>query len=152
MRHSAVAVMALSNFAMITNALMLGGSVPPPSRHASIVAAMQDDISTRMKEAMKGGAERKAELLTLRGVLTAMTVKQKESGADTLSDAEVQAVLAKLAKMRKESIEMFAKGGKEDAVAKEKAEVHARACTPRSGACVLRARESRVWLSSVCSS
>jgi hypothetical protein len=53
----------------------------------------------------------------------AMTTKTKESGAESLDDQEAQQVLAKLAKMRKESIEMFEAGGKMEAAAVERAEL-----------------------------
>lgn len=84
---------------------------------------LQEDIQARVRKAMKGGAEAKAELSACRLVVAALTTKSKEDGKDTLSDEAAIAVLSKLAKMRKESIEMFEKGGKTEAAEKEKFEL-----------------------------
>lgn len=84
---------------------------------------LQADFTARMQKAMKGGADAKPELAAVRLVVAAMTTKAKEGGDAELSDEQSIAVLAKLAKMRKESIEMFEKGGKDEAAAKEKFEL-----------------------------
>ena len=52
-----------------------------------------------------------------------MKTKEKEDGIEALTDEAAQAVLAKLAKMRKESIEMFADAGKVEAADKERYEL-----------------------------
>jgi hypothetical protein len=82
--------------------------------------ALQQDLEERMRAAMKAGD--KATLSTMRMVVAAVTTKSKESGA-ALSDADALSVLAKLAKMRKESIGMFEAGGKMEAAAKEREEL-----------------------------
>ena len=67
---------------------------------------IQAALKERMKAAMKGGAAAKQELAAVRMMVAALTTKQKETGADEVDDATAQDVLAKVAKMRKESIEM----------------------------------------------
>jgi hypothetical protein len=59
---------------------------------------------------------------TLRFALAAIHNEEVARRRD-LSDDELAAVLGKQAKMRRESIDAFAKGGREDLVAKEKAEL-----------------------------
>ena len=56
-------------------------------------------------------------------MVSAMKTKEKEDGIEALTDEAAQAVLAKLAKMRKESIEMFADAGKVEAADKERYEL-----------------------------
>lgn len=94
---------------------------PVAARANSPAMGLQVDLSARMKAAMKSGD--KETLSTLRMVVAAMQTKQKEGGDAELSDADALAVLAKLAKMRKESIDMFEQGGKQAAADKEKAEL-----------------------------
>jgi len=72
---------------------------------------------------MKGGPDAKAELGAVRLMVSAMKTKEKEDGIEALTDEAAQAVLAKLAKMRKESIEMFADAGKVEAADKERYEL-----------------------------
>ena len=69
------------------------------------------------------GRRRAAELQAIRLMVSAMTTKQKEDGVETLSDEKAQEALAKLAKMRKESIEMFEKGGNKEAAEAERFEL-----------------------------
>lgn len=76
------------------------------------------DVSARLKDAMK--SKRADEVRALRLIRAAFLTKQKESGGEgDLGDDAAVAVLRKLAKMRKESIEMFAKGGRDELVAVE---------------------------------
>jgi len=84
---------------------------------------IQAALKERMKAAMKGGPAAKQELAAVRMMVAALTTKQKETGADEVDDATALAVLAKVAKMRKESIEMFEKGGKMDAAEAERFEL-----------------------------
>ena len=59
---------------------------------------------------------------TLRLALSALHNEEVAKRRE-LSDEELLAVLGKQAKMRRESIEAFGKGGRDDLVAKEKAEL-----------------------------
>lgn len=84
---------------------------------------LKDTISNDLKTAMKGGD--KLRLETLRGIRAALMEKEIERrGGDTPMGAEDEvAVLLSAAKRRKESIEQFAKGGRQDLVDQESREL-----------------------------
>jgi len=90
---------------------------------APIVASegIQAALKERMKAAMK--AKSKQELGAIRLALSAMTTKGKEDGQEELSDAQAIAVLTKLGKMRKESIEMYEKAGEAEKAEAERFEL-----------------------------
>ena len=99
---------------------------PPCTRHAVVTAAetqsnIQAGLKDRMKTAMKSKAAQ--ELSTVRLILAAFTNAQKETGIETLEDEQCINVLTKLAKMRKESIEMYTKAGAADKAESEKFEL-----------------------------
>ncbi len=79
-----------------------------------------DKINEDIKQALKAGEKEK--LTVLRGLKSDLKYKQIEKG-DDLTDDDVIAVLSSVAKKRRESIEQFQKGGREDLVEKEKAEL-----------------------------
>lgn len=73
-----------------------------------------------MKSAMRAGE--KEQLATIRLILAA--IKQVEVDTrNELSDAEVVAILDKMGKQRRESIEQFEKANRQDLADKEKAEL-----------------------------
>ena len=77
-----------------------------------------------MTNAMR--AKQEVRLSTLRGVLSAFTnelVAKKRKPTELLSDDEAVAVVRRLVKQRKDSIEQFGKGGREDLVQAEAAEM-----------------------------
>ena len=77
-------------------------------------------ITDDMKDAMR--AKDAARLLAIRGLLAA--VKQREVDERiVLDDAAVVAIVDKLVKQRKDSIEQFTAGGRQDLVDKEKGEL-----------------------------
>jgi len=77
-------------------------------------------ITDDMKAAMR--AKDAARLLAIRGLLAA--VKQREVDERiVLDDAAVVAIVDKLVKQRKDSIEQFTAGGRQDLVDKEKVEL-----------------------------
>lgn len=78
------------------------------------------DIENQLKEAMKSKSE--ARLMALRNMKAALKYKAIDLKRD-LSDEEVIQVLSTLAKQRKESIDSFLKGGRQDLVQKEEAEL-----------------------------
>ena len=82
--------------------------------------SLKEQLTNDMKEAMK--AHEKERLAVIRMVRGA--VKQQEiDGKTELDDEGVIAVLSKEIKMRKDSLEEFQKGGREDLVAKTQAEI-----------------------------
>jgi uncharacterized protein YqeY len=67
-------------------------------------------------------AKDQARLAPLRMLKTALTNKGVEKGRD-LEDAEAMQVVSTLIKQRRDSIEQFQKGGRQDLVEKETAEI-----------------------------
>jgi len=82
----------------------------------SLVDQIQKDITNAMK------ARDEARLSTLRMVKTALMNKKIEKMAD-LDDKDAQQVLSTLIKQRKDSIEQFTKGGRQEMADKEAAEI-----------------------------
>ncbi len=82
-------------------------------------------INDDMKAALKGGDKTRLEVIrfALAGVHAAQKEKQMKDPAASLSDDEVIAVLQKDAKRRRESIELFKQGGRNDLVAKEESDL-----------------------------
>jgi len=85
---------------------------------------LQDQIKSSIKDAMM--AKDSVRLETLRGMSAAFMnelVAKGKKPQDTLTDEEVIAVITRLAKQRKDSIDQFKKGGREDLVAEESAQL-----------------------------
>jgi uncharacterized protein len=81
-----------------------------------LVDQIQKDIVTAMK------SKDEARLSTLRMVKSALQLRQVEKMAP-LDDKESQAVLSMLIKQRKDSVEQFTKGGRQEMADKEAAEI-----------------------------
>lgn len=82
--------------------------------------SIKDQIKDDMKAAMKAGEKDKL------GVIRMLSAAIKQIEVDErkeLNDAEVLAVLDKMAKQRRESIKQFRDGGREDLAAIEEAEI-----------------------------
>jgi hypothetical protein len=82
----------------------------------SLVEQIQKDITAAMK------ARDEHRLSTLRMVKTALKNREIEKMAP-LDEKESQAVLATLIKQRKESVDQFTKGGRQEMADKEAAEI-----------------------------
>ena len=82
----------------------------------SLVDQIQKDIVTAMK------AREEARLSTLRMVKSALMNRKIEKMAE-LDEKESQQVLGTLIKQRKESVEQFTKGGRQEMADKEAAEI-----------------------------
>ncbi|MBY0376589.1 GatB/YqeY domain-containing protein [Patescibacteria group bacterium] len=85
---------------------------------------LHEQIKIGIKEAMM--AKDSVKLETLRGMSAAFTndlVAKGKKPNEMLSDEEVLAVITRLAKQRKDSIEQFTKGGREDLVAEEQGQL-----------------------------
>jgi len=82
----------------------------------SLVEQIQKDMTTAMK------ARDEQRLSTLRMVKSALKLREVEKMAP-LDEKESQAVLATLIKQRKESVEQFTKGGRQEMADKEAAEI-----------------------------
>lgn len=84
---------------------------------------LKDKLTGDMKSAMKEG--RAFELGILRMLLAAVHNKEIEKGAqkEGLADADILAVLRAEAKKRRDAIELYGKGGREDLKKKEEGEL-----------------------------
>ncbi|CAI8943600.1 GatB/YqeY domain-containing protein [Methylocaldum szegediense] len=84
------------------------------------MSALKDRLQADMKAAMKAGE--KDRLGVIRLIMAA--IKQREVDERTqLDDAQILAVLDKMAKQRRESIAQFQSAGRDDLVAAEQAEL-----------------------------
>lgn len=82
--------------------------------------SLKDRITEDMKAAMR--AKDAARLLTIRGLLAALKQREVDERIE-LDDAAVVAIVDKLVKQRKDSIQQFTAGGRQDLVDKESAEL-----------------------------
>ena len=81
---------------------------------------LKERITDDMKVAMR--AKDAPRLLTIRGLLAAMKQREVDERIE-LDDAAVVAIVDKLVKQRKDSIEQFTAGGRQDLVDKEQLEL-----------------------------
>lgn len=86
---------------------------------------LRDRVSAQMKDAMRGGD--KVRLATLRLISAAFKdreIQNRGTGKDeSLSEAGMQEILAKMIKQRRESTETYEKGGRPELAQAEKAEI-----------------------------
>ena len=82
--------------------------------------SLKDKFSAQLKEAMK--SRDSVRLGCLRMIISAVKNAEIEKRGE-LDEAETMKVLTKLAKQRSESIEMYRKGGRDELVQKETAEL-----------------------------
>jgi uncharacterized protein YqeY len=82
--------------------------------------SLQTDIETAMRAAMKAGDARRVS--TLRMAMAAAHNRQIELG-HALTDAETVEVLDRQVKQRRESIELFRRGGRPELAEAEEAEI-----------------------------
>jgi uncharacterized protein YqeY len=82
--------------------------------------SLKDRITEDMKTAMR--AKDAPRLLTIRGLLAALKQREVDERIE-LDDAAVVAIVDRLVKQRKDSIQQFAAGGRQDLVDKESAEL-----------------------------
>jgi uncharacterized protein YqeY len=85
---------------------------------------LHQEMKNKIKEAML--AREEIALLTYRGMVSAFTnelVAKGRKPIEMLSDEEALVVIARLARQRKDSIEQFKKGNREDLVKREEMEL-----------------------------
>lgn len=85
---------------------------------------IQETIKEELKDAMR--AKDEVRLRTVRDMLTAFTNESVATGKtpkDALDDEKALAVITRLAKQRKDSIEQFTKGGRDDLAKEEEKEL-----------------------------
>ena len=108
--------------------------------------SIKEQLTADMKEAMK--SHDKDRLSVIRFVRGAIRQAEIDGGHKELSDEDVIGVISKEVKMRKDSIEEFKKGGREDLVAKTQAEIdvlmpYLRHSFPRTRSAFLSRKPSR---------
>jgi uncharacterized protein len=81
---------------------------------------MQFGFENDLKAAMKGGD--KTRVATLRLLIAALKNERIQAGRELTAD-EVEAAVRRAVKQRKDSIEQYAKGGRQDLVDAEKSEL-----------------------------
>lgn len=86
----------------------------------SIKESILDDLKTAMKQKK---ADRLRVLRSLKAKILEKEISERKGGEGEISDEQVVEVLMKAAKQRKESIDQFEEGGREDLADKEKAEL-----------------------------
>jgi uncharacterized protein YqeY len=81
-----------------------------------------DEVASQLKQAMRD--QDKPRLQALRNIRAAFLEALKVEGApDALPDTEAEGILRRLAKQRRESIEAYDAGNREDLAASERAEL-----------------------------
>lgn len=97
-------------------------STPNPSTRTDLTLDLQQRLMDEMKEAMRtGDSDRLSVVRLLRS-----TIKNKEiekGKGQKLTEEEVMQVISTAVKQRRESIELFEKGGRQDLAEKEKKEL-----------------------------
>ncbi|MBI1401582.1 MAG: GatB/YqeY domain-containing protein [Porphyrobacter sp.] len=85
---------------------------------------IRDDIKAATIAAMKAGEkDRTAALRQISAKIKDRDIEERTSGKDIPDDELVVSVLQKMAKQRRESIEMYESGGRQELADKEKAEL-----------------------------
>lgn len=85
---------------------------------------IQEQIVNDIKEAMKARSQDKLRVLrSLKAKIMEKEISERKDGEASLSDEQAVEVLMKAAKQRKESIEQFEEGGRDDLAENEKAEL-----------------------------
>lgn len=85
---------------------------------------LRDDINNALKDAMKAkDASRVSTLRLMNSAIKDKDIEARGLGKPALSDDDLLSVFQKMIKQRQESAEMYAKGGRQDLVDQEKAEI-----------------------------
>jgi len=85
---------------------------------------IQEQIISDIKDAMKAKEKDRLQVLrSLKAKLMEKEISERKGGEAKLTDEQAVEVLMKAAKQRKESIEQFEEGGRDDLAENEKAEL-----------------------------
>ena len=85
------------------------------------MATLKERIDADLKDAMRSKNE--LTLSVLRMLKSAVKYKEVEPGASALDDAGIQTVITGLIKQRRDSIDQFKAGGRQEMADKEEAEI-----------------------------
>ncbi len=85
---------------------------------------MREKINADLKLAMKAGEkDRVGTLRLINAAIKSADIEARPSGKDKITDTDILAVLAKMIKQRRDSVEQFTAGGRQDLADKETAEI-----------------------------
>ena len=85
---------------------------------------MREKINADLKEAMKtADKDRVGTLRLINAAIKSADIDARPSGKDKIDDAGILTVLAKMIKQRRDSIEQFVAGGRQELADKEAAEI-----------------------------
>ena len=85
---------------------------------------MRDKINADLKVAMKAGEkDRVGTLRLINAAIKSADIDARPSGKDKISDTDILSVLARMVKQRRDSIEQYTAGGRQDLADKEAAEI-----------------------------
>jgi uncharacterized protein len=88
-------------------------------------ATMRDKINDDLKTAMKAGdKDRVGTLRLINAAIKSADIEARPSGKDKISDTDILSVLAKMVKQRRDSIEQYVSGGRQDLADKEQSEIN----------------------------
>jgi uncharacterized protein YqeY len=88
------------------------------------IAVLRDEINTALKNAMKARDERQVSTLRLvNAAIKNADIEAQGRGKTVLSDEEITGLLQKLIKQRQESVELYARGGRNELADRERAEI-----------------------------
>jgi uncharacterized protein YqeY len=102
----------------------LSGCEKRPGRPDEDTKMLRENINNDVKDAMRARNERK--LSTLRMVNSTIKnadIAARGEGEPALSDDDVLALLQKMIKQRRESVELYEKGGRKELAAQEREEI-----------------------------
>ncbi|MDC0709343.1 GatB/YqeY domain-containing protein [Stigmatella sp. ncwal1] len=85
------------------------------------MATLKERLDADLKDAMR--AKNELTLSVLRMLKSAVKYKEVEPGASALDDAGIEKIIAGLIKQRRDSIEQFKSGGRDDLAQKEESEI-----------------------------
>ena len=85
---------------------------------------MRNKINDDLKTAMKAGdKDRVGTLRLINAAIKSADIEARPSGKDKITDADILSVLAKMVKQRRDSIEQYKAGGRQDLADKEQSEI-----------------------------
>lgn len=85
---------------------------------------MREKINNDLKTAMKAGdKDRVGTLRLINAAIKSADIDARPSGKDKISDSDILSVLAKMVKQRRDSIEQYVAGGRQDLADKEQSEI-----------------------------
>jgi uncharacterized protein YqeY len=88
------------------------------------IAVLRDEINTALKNAMKARDERQVSTLRLvNAALQNADIEAQGRGNQALSDDAIAGLLQKLIKQRQESVELYARGGRNELADRERTEI-----------------------------